>query len=268
MTAERQERPMSDDIRYQKPPRRPRPKTEPQLREEVIGVCGMLWQKGFVSATDGNVSVRLDRDRFLCTPSGFSKGLLRAEQLVVVGWDAEPVGPRYGAAAELLPSSEMLTHLEAYRRRPDIGAVVHAHPPVAVALSIAGISLARCLLPEVVLAYGLIPTARYATPSSTQGAEAIREHIERYDAMVLERHGSLTVGESAVDAYLKLEKLEATAAITRTLATLGQTRQRDLPPEEVARLVSWRERQGLVRPGQSEDLCAACGLCPTDKPPA
>jgi L-fuculose-phosphate aldolase len=258
---------MSDDIRYQRAARRQRPKTEPQLRQEIIQVCGLLWQKGLVAATDGNVSARLDRDRFLCTPSGFSKGLIRAEELVVVGWDAEPVGPRYGAAAELLPSSEMLTHLQAYRMRPDVQAVVHAHPPVTVALSIAGISLARCLLPEVVLAHGLIPTCGYATPSSSQGAEAIREHIERYDALVLERHGSLTVGSSALDAYLKVEKIEATAEITRTLATLVGPQQRELAPEEVARLVAWRERQGLMRPGQAEDLCAACGLCPTPSTP-
>jgi len=229
---------MSEDIRYQKVERRERPKTEPQLRQEVIQVCQLLWQKGFVAATDGNVSVRLDQERFLCTPSGFSKGLVRAEELVVVDWEAQPVGPRYGAAAELLPSSEMLTHLEAYRRRPDVRAVVHAHPPVAVALSIAGISLARCLLPEVVLAFGMIPTTDYATPSSSQGAAVIRQHIDRYDAMVLQRHGSLTVGTSAVDAYLKLEKLEATAEITRTLVTLGRAQEATLPPEEVARLVA------------------------------
>lgn len=246
-------------IRYQKIHRQARPKSEPQLRQEVIQICRLMWQRGYVAATDGNVSVRLDRDRFLCTASGFSKGLITAEELVVVDWEARPVGPRYGAAAGLLPSSEMLTHLEAYRQRPEVNAVVHAHPPVTVALSIAGISLAQCLLPEVVLAFGLIPTAEYATPSSARGAEAIRSLVARYDAIVLARHGTLTVGESALDAYLRLEKVEATAEITRTLRTLGA--ERPLPPEEVARLVAWREAQGLVKPGQAEDLCAACGLC-------
>jgi L-fuculose-phosphate aldolase len=225
----------------------------------VVQVCHLLWQRRLVAATDGNVSVRLDRERFLCTPSGYSKGLVTAEELIVVDWEAKPVGPRYGAAAELLPSSEMLTHLEAYRLRPDVQAVVHAHPPTAVALSIAGISLARCLLPEVVLAFGLIPTTEYATPSSARGAEVIREVLPRYDAIILQRHGSLTVGESALDAYLKVEKLEATAEITRILVSLGQ--DHPLPPEEVARLVAWREAQGLVKPGQAEDLCRACGLC-------
>jgi len=223
-----------------------------------------MWQKGYVAATDGNVSARLGKDRFLCTPSGFSKGLLRPEQLVVVDWEANPVGPAYGAAQELLPSSEMLTHLEAYRLRPDVQAVVHAHPPTAVALSIAGISLARCLLPEVVLAFCMIPTAEYATPSSADGAAVIRELIRRYDALVLRRHGTLTVGRSAVDAYLKLEKLEATAIITKTLVQLGK--DHELPPEEVKKLVAWREAQGLMKPGQAEDLCTQCGVC--DLPPS
>jgi L-fuculose-phosphate aldolase len=249
-------------IRYQKQPTRERSRTEPQLREEVVQVCHLMWQKGFVAATDGNVSVRLGRDRFLCTPSGFSKGLIRPEQLVVVDWDANPVGPAYGEAQDLLPSSEMLTHLEAYRCRPDVQAVVHAHPPTAVALSIAGISLARCLLPEVVLAMCLIPTADYATPSSAAGADAIRELIGRYDAMVLQRHGSLTVGTTAVDAYLKLEKLEATALITKTLVELGH--DHPLAPEEVHKLVAWRQDQGLMKPGQAEDLCRLCGVCQTE----
>lgn len=246
-------------IRYQKVTLPEHPRTEPLLREEVIQVCHLMWQKGYVAATDGNVSVRLGKDRFLCTPSGFSKGLIRAEELVVVDWEANPVGPAYGAARDLLPSSEMLTHLEAYRQRPDIQAVVHAHPPMAVALSIAGISLARCLLPEVVLAFCMIPTAEYATPSSAEGAAAIRELISRYDAVVLQRHGSLTVGRSAVDAYLKLEKLEATAVVTKTLVELGK--DHPLPPEEVAKLVAWREAQGLMKPGQAEDLCTECGVC-------
>jgi L-fuculose-phosphate aldolase len=246
-------------IRYQQAKAVARTLTEPQLREAVTQVCHLMWQKGYVAATDGNVSARLGRDRFLCTPSGFSKGLIRAEELVVVDWEACPVGPAYGAARDLLPSSEMLTHLEAYRQRPDVQAVVHAHPPTAVALSIAGISLARCLLPEVVLALCLIPTTDYATPSSAEGAAVIRDLIARYDAVVLRRHGSLTVGTSPVDAYLKLEKLEATAVITKTLVELGQ--DHPLPPEEVDKLVAWRQAQGLMKPGQTEDLCRECGVC-------
>ena len=107
-----------------------------------------MWKKDYVAATDGNVSVRLSDDRFLVTPSGFSKGFIAPDQLLVIDWDMTPVGPRYGSTRDLRPSSEMRLHLEAYRQRPDIVSVVHAHPPTAVALSIAGVSLARCVLPE------------------------------------------------------------------------------------------------------------------------
>jgi len=234
--------------------------TEQEWRQAVIQVCHLMHQKGFVSASDGNVSVRLDEDRFLVTPSGFSKGLLRPDQLLVIDWDANVVGlHKYGPARRLRPTSEVLLHLEAYRRRPDIRAVVHAHPPIAIALSIAGISLARCLLPEVVLSLGLIPTTEYATPSSAEGARVIAGLIEKYDALVLRRHGSVTVGADVFDAYLKLEKVEHTALITKTLIELG--REEPFPKEQVQKLIARRAEKGSMRPGQMEDFCAACGVC-------
>lgn len=251
---------MANLIRYQTDKATPRPhKTEQQLRQEVIQVCRMLWQKGFVAATDGNVSVRLGEDRYLCTPSGYSKGLLEADQLIIIDGDVQPVGPRYGAARHLRPTSEMLLHLEAYRQRPDVNAVVHAHPPLAIALSIAGIDLERCFVPDVVLSLGLIPTTEYATPASGEGAEVIRDLIQRYDALILRRHGSITVGEDVLSAYLRLEKLEQTAAIAKTLAELG--REDPFPAQEAAKLVAWRAQSGLMRPGQAEDFCAVCGVC-------
>ena len=133
--------------------------TEGEWREAIIQVCRLLGQAGFVSATDGNVSVRLDNGLFLATPSGFSKPLLTAEQLILVGQEGRRVRrSRWGSDPMLKPTSEILMHLEVYRQRPDVRAVVHAHPPTCVALSIAGISLARCLLPEVVMTLGTIPT--------------------------------------------------------------------------------------------------------------
>jgi L-fuculose-phosphate aldolase len=244
-------------IRYQKTAPAARRPSEPELRQSLVEVGRHLWQKGLVAGLDGNVSARLDRDRFLCTPSGLSKGMMTPGDLVVVDGQGRSVGPP--ARGGRPPSVEILMHLEAYRLRPDVEAVVHAHPPTAIALSIAGISLAQCLLPDVVLAFGLIPTTAYATPGSAEGAAVIRDLVPRYDALILQRHGSLTVGESVLSAYLKVEKLEQVAVITRTLVTVGGGPL--LPPEEIARLVAWREAQGLVRPGQAEDLCRACGVC-------
>lgn len=243
-------------------------RTEQKWREEIVRVCRLLHEKGYVAATDGNVSVRLSKNRILSTPSGFSKGFLAPEQLVVTDLTGrkipshepasrDPSGRASGRSLE--PTSELLMHLEAYRQRPGIGAVIHAHPPICVALSIAGISLAKCLLPEVVVTLGLIPTAEYATPASAEGPGAIRELIVNHDALIIQRHGTLTVGKDPFDAYLKLEKVEHLAHITLTLHQLG--RETPLPPAEVAKLLRMRREKGLAREGEEEDFCASCGVC-------
>lgn len=234
-------------------------RTEQAWRKEIVRVCRLLHEKGYVAATDGNVSVRLSKNRVLSTPSGFSKGFLAPEQLVVTDLEGRKIPSREPASRDLKPTSELLMHLEAYRQRPDIGAVIHAHPPICVALSIAGISLAKCLLPEVVVTLGLIPTAEYATPSSAEGPGAIRGLIANHDALVIQRHGTLTVGKDPFDAYLKLEKVEHLAHVTLILRQLG--RETPLPPAEVAKLVRMRRDKGLAREGEEEDFCASCGVC-------
>lgn len=234
-------------------------RTEQAWREEIVRVCRLLHEKGYVAATDGNVSVRLSKSRILSTPSGLSKGFLTPEQLVVTDLEGRKVPSREPARRDLKPTSELLMHLEAYRQRPDIVSVVHAHPPICVALSIAGISLAKCLLPEVVVTLGLIPTAEYATPSSAEGPGAIKDLIANHDALIIQRHGTLTVGKDPFDAYLKLEKVEHLAHVTLILRQLG--REAPLPPAEVAKLLQMRREKGLVREGEEEDFCASCGVC-------
>lgn len=234
--------------------------TERSLREEIVRIGQIMHAKGFVTATDGNISARLAQDRFLVTPSGLSKGYMTPEQMVVIDWEAHPVGAtRYGAARNLKPSSEILLHLEAYRQRPEIKAVVHAHPVHAIALSIAGVSLARCLIPEVIVNLGLIPTTDYAMPASAEGAAVIRDPIRRYDALILQRHGSVTIGKSLWEAYLNLEKLENAAEITYKLLLLG--RETPFPPGAVEKLIEKRERAGLMQPGQRAEIEQACDVC-------
>jgi L-fuculose-phosphate aldolase len=177
---------------------------------------------------------------------------MRPEEMIVVDWEARPVSGNPTGR----PSSEMLLHLEAYRQRPDIGAVVHAHPPTAIALSIAGISLARCQLPEVIVTLGLIATTEYATPSSIEGANVIRDLIRQHDALILRRHGSVTVGASPWDAYLKLEKVENAAEIAFKLHLLG--REEPLLREALARLLDTREKYGFMKPGEREAIERAC----------
>lgn len=238
--------------------------TERALREQFVRIGQLMHSRNYVTATDGNLSARLDAGHFLVTPSGLSKGFMTPDQMLVIDWDAKPVGSvRYGAARDLKPSSEMLLHLEAYRQRPDVRAVVHAHPVNAIALSIAGISLARCLIPEVIVNLGMIPTTEYAMPASAEGAAVVRDIVRRYDALILQRHGSVTVGHDIWEAYLNLEKLENVAEITFKLLLLG--REQPFPPGAVEKLIEKREKHGLMLPGQREEMEAACGVCQLSK---
>lgn len=225
--------------------------TEGSARQEIVRVCRLLWERGYVTATDGNVSVRLGPDRLLATPSGLSKGFLTAEQLVLTDLNGVPLPDSEQTAPGLRPSSELRMHCAAYRERPDIAAVVHAHPPIATACTVAGVSLAEGVLPEVVVNLGAIPMARYATPSSAEGPEVIRELIADHDALLLDHHGSLTVGQTAFEAYLKLEKVENAAQVYLAARQLGAVRA--LPPEEMCHLLAIRRwERGMHRGGDGD----------------
>ena len=228
---------------------------EPQLRQEIVRIGQLMYSKGFIAASDGNISARLRPDRLLITPSGLHKGLLQPDQLLLIDQSGRVVGPGRG----LKPTSELPMHLEAYRQRPDISAVVHAHPPISVALSIAGISLTDCLLPEVIVFLGLVPTTAYATPSSVENVRAIHDLIGQHDAIILQRHGSLTVGDTPMQAFMRLETVEQNARIAFMLAQLGV--RHPLPPAEVEKLLAQRRQMGLSRPGEAEAFCAVCGVC-------
>jgi len=223
----------------------------------MVRIGRLMWERGYVVAEEGNLSARLGPDRLLATPSGLSKGFLTAHDLVVIRPDGRPV-PSYQGRG-LKPSSEILMHLEVYRRRPDVSAIVHAHPPTAVAFSIAGVTLARCILPEVVVTLGGIPTAEYATPGTEEVPESISQAIEQYDAVILAHHGTLTVGQTLWDAYQKLEKVEHAAQITLIAQQLGQVRT--LSPAAIDKLMAQR-REWLRRHGR--DACQGCTICPAD----
>ena len=235
---------------------------ERQRREEIVQVGRLMYQKGFIVSSDGNISVRLAPNRILITPSGLHKGFLEPDDLLIVDEDGRMVAPA-PADRSLKPTSELPMHLEAYHQRPDITAVVHAHPPITIALSIAGVPMSACLLPEVIVFLGIIPTTQYATPSSEENVRAIREFIASHDALVLQRHGSLTVGDSPMQGFMRLETVEQNARIAFMLAQLGV--QNPLDADEVRKLLKQREKMGLSRPGEAEEFCATCGVCHTDQ---
>jgi L-fuculose-phosphate aldolase len=230
-----------------------------QLRQQIVRVGQLLYEKGFISASDGNISARIEPGRILITPSGLHKGFLAPDELLVIDEQGNRAGISASTNRKLKPTSELPLHLETYRQRPDIGAVVHAHPPITIALSIAGIPLSDCLLPETIVTLGLIPTTEYATPSSDESVQAIRKFIQNHDALVLQRHGTVTVGSDPMQAFMRLETVEQNARIAYMLAQLGVTNP--LNPGDVRKLLKQRAEMGLSKPGEAQEFCDVCGVC-------
>jgi L-fuculose-phosphate aldolase len=209
---------------------------EHRLRELICALGRRLYDRNLVAATDGNLSVRLGEDRYLCTPSGISKGFMLPKDLVI----SDGQGNRIEGAGKV--TSEFFTHLAAYEERPEINAVVHAHPITAIALTTMGISLEDPIIPEVVVALGGVPTAPYATPGTREGAEVLRPYIRECDAVMLHRHGAVTVGANLMEAYNKLEKLEHAAELLFMLRQLGEPPLLDV--EQLRKLIACRGPYG------------------------
>jgi L-fuculose-phosphate aldolase len=224
------------------------------IRRQMVEICKRIYDKGYVAATDGNVSHRLSGDRLLVTPSGSCLGELQPNDLVCVSTAGRPLGGRQK------PTSELPLHVTVYENRADVNAVVHAHPPIANAFSFAGQTLGACVIPEVVLGFGAIPTTEYATPASDEGPRAIRELIKEFDVLLLQRHGSLTVGPDLRDAYFKLDKLEHAAMVTLAARQLGTVIP--LSPDELRRLGAVRERLGIGPAQEMYDICQRGGAPP------
>jgi L-fuculose-phosphate aldolase len=219
---------------------------EQKLRKLMCKVGKLMRRYGYIDGTSGNLSARLGPDRILITPSGLAKGFMKPDQLIVINMAGQKVGPESEANRGLQPTSETAMHLECFRLRPDVGGVVHAHPPTAIALTIAGISLEQCVVPEIVVLMGLVPTTPYATPASDEDREAIQELIPQHDVLMLSHHGSLTVAADLWTAYLRLETLEHYANILFRAQQLGGLRQ--LAPDQIKKLLKQREALGLTRP--------------------
>lgn len=204
---------------------------EAALRRAVVHVCRRLAERGLVAGMDGNVSVRLDARRVLCTPSGASKGDLRPSDLVLVTMAGTPVG-----RTRAKPSSELDLHLRAYARRPDVTAVVHAHPPVATAFAVAGRDLMAPVLPEVLLLLGRVPRVPYGRPGTPAVADAFEPFFPHHDVFLMAHHGALTFGSSLVRAHQRMESLEHASRILAAADALGGASP--LPADESDALLS------------------------------
>jgi L-fuculose-phosphate aldolase len=213
-----------------------------QVRADIVEVGRRLWMRGFVASNDGNISVRVAPDRLLVTPANVSKGFMTPEMMVVTDLQGRVVE----AAPGRKPSSEILMHLEAYRLRPDVGAVVHAHPPLATGFAVAGIALDRAVLAEVVTTLGSIPIAEYGTPSTRELADSVAPYLRAHDGLLLANHGALALGADLFGAYYKMETIEHFARISLVARQLG--REHVLSREEVTRLQGLRGTYGIAAP--------------------
>jgi len=198
------------------------------LRTKIVKVGEYLWQRGLVAANDGNISARLSATEILITPTGISKGMMQAEELIVVDLEGKVL------RGDLKPSSEQLMHLEVYQQRTEIEAVVHAHPPYATTFAVAGESLTKQILTEVTVLVGEVPLAPFALPSTAEVAESIHSLILDHDLILLEFHGALTLGRSLDEAYYNMERLEFYARISWNLRQGGI--EREFNPKQAAKL--------------------------------
>jgi L-fuculose-phosphate aldolase len=215
-------------------------RSEHQLREDIVEVGRRLYARGYTASNDGNISLRLDSSRLLMTPKSVCKGFMTADMMCVTDLDGKKL------AGDRDPSSEMQMHLEVYRQRPDVQAVVHAHPPIATGFAVAGIPLDRAVLAEVVTTLGSVPIAEYATPSTRELPEAVRKYVKAHDGMLLANHGALTLGADVFAAYYKMETIEHFAKISLVARMLGG--ERLLSREEVGRLEKLRGSYGIAAP--------------------
>jgi L-fuculose-phosphate aldolase len=219
---------------------------EDRSRADMAEVCRLAYGRGYICGTEGNFSIRLTDDAVLTTPSGTCKGRIRPEQLVVTDFSGNLIrGTRR-------PSTELKMHLLAYKIRPEIRAIVHAHPTAAVGFSVAGIPLSQCVLPEVVCALGQIPTAPYATPSTDEIPDSISPYLEEHDAIILDHHGALTLGSDIWDAFYKLETVEHFAQTMLVAHMLGGPKP--LYSSQVKKLIQICDVYGFRKPANAENL--------------
>jgi len=202
--------------------------TEQQHREEIVRFGKMLHERGYVAATDGNLSVRLGPNAVLCTPTCMSKGMMVPEDLVVVDLQ----GRRLSGARHC--SSEVAMHLLIYRLRPDVHGIVHAHPTTATGYAAAGVQMNEALISEVVLSLGSIPLAQYGTPGTPELSDALEPLIPHHEAIIMANHGVVTYGETLLRAYMNMETVEHFAKISLVSHLLG--RQRPLDEKQVEKL--------------------------------
>ncbi|HXG10818.1 MAG TPA: class II aldolase/adducin family protein [Gemmataceae bacterium] len=225
---------------------------EYKLREQICEIGRRVYNRGFAAANDGNISVRLNDKEILCTPTMISKGFMKPEDMCVVDYEGKQLrGLRKR-------SSEILLHLAVYKHRPDVNAVVHCHPPHATAFAVAGIPIPQCVLPEVEVFLGEVPTAVYETPGTQKFADTIVPHLKASNTIILANHGTVTFGPDLEKAYWNSEIIDAYCRILILAKQLGNVNY--FTPQQTKELLDLKKRLGYddIRfyQGENCDLCS------------
>ena len=220
---------------------------EQTAREEIVAIGRALYERSLVVASDGNLSIRLDENRILATPTGICKGRLTPDHLALVSPDGE-------ALNDVRASSEIKMHLLVYRERADIKAVCHAHPPHGTAFAVAGLAIDEPVLSEVILTLGCVPLAAYGTPSTNELTDTMQPFVRHHNALLLANHGAVTYGATLWQAFDRMETLEHTARITILARSLGGGRA--LPADAIKKLINVREAAGYLG---EQGRCQSCG---------
>ncbi len=211
-----------------------------EIKKEICEVGHKLYNHGFVAANDGNISVKVSDNEYYCTPTGVSKGDLTPDMIIKVDRNGNKI------EGKLNPSSEIKMHMRVYQKRPDVGAVVHAHPPIATAFTVAGIDLDQYILPEAVLSIGEVPTCAYGTPTTMEIPDSLEPYIQNHDAFLLQNHGALTVGFNLNKALFVMEEVEFNAKICKYAMELGAVHE--IPNDQLKKLMDLRKQ--LNMPGR------------------
>lgn len=215
-------------------------KSEEEIKNEICEIGKRIYNKGMVASNDGNISVKISENEFLCTPTGVSKGFMTPEYICKVDKEGRVIEANPGYK----PSSEIKMHMRVYKERPDVVSVVHAHPMYATGFAIAGIPLTQPIMPEAVITLGSVPIAEYGTPSTEEIPDAVSKYLPYYDAVLLENHGALTYGDSLLNAYHKMESVEFYAQLLYIARQLGGPKE--LSEEQVQKLYGIRRQFGMT----------------------
>ncbi len=224
---------------------------EYKLKEQICEIGRRIYNRGFAAANDGNITIRLNDKEVLCSPTMVCKGFMKCEDICKVDYEGKQL------AGTKKRSSEVLLHLAVYKHRPDVHAVVHCHPPHATAFAVAGTPIPKCVLPEVEVFLGEVPTAIYETPGTQKFADTIVPHLKSSNTIILANHGTVTFGPDLEKAYWNSEIIDAYCKILILAKQLGNVNY--FTNQQTKELLDLKKRLGYddsrFHEGENCDLC-------------